>query len=291
VRAFKPDIIVGVSSIRASHVSRILRKPSISLDDTEHAKLVDLLYMPFTDIVLTPSSYKKDLGGKHVRYDGFTQFAHTHPRRFKPDPSVLESLGLREGEPYIVLRLVSWDASHDIGHHGIADPLRVVQELERYGRVFISSESRLDERLEPYRLKLPPEKFLDVLYYSTLYFGEGGTTAIECALMGTHGVLISTLAKYCGVYDDLGARELVWTYENAEDGLAQARRLLARKDLKEEGRMKLRRLLDEKIDLTGFLVWFVENYPRSVEETRSGPGAQDRFRGAAVVNSPAIGPA
>ena len=29
-----------------------------------------------------------------------------------------------------------------------------------------------------------------------------------------------------------------------------------------------RKLLDEKIDCTAFLVWFIEQYPHSAEETR-----------------------
>ena len=276
---FRPDIIVGACSIRASHVSRILRKPSISLDDTEHATLVDHLYMPFTDVVLTPGSYKKDIGRKQVRYDGFTQLAHTHPRRFKPDPSVLEGLGLKEGELFSVVRLVSWDASHDIGHHGIDDPARVVRELERFGRVFVSSEGPLDGRLEPYRLIIPPEKFLDVLYYSTLYFGEGGTTAIEAALLGTHAIHLSTTAKYCGVFDDLHAYGLLWISEDTNAALGQAKALLASAGLKGEGRAKLRRLLDDKIDVTRFLVWFVENYPESFRAMREHPEVQYQFKG------------
>lgn len=281
MRRFRPDIIVGASSIRGSHVARLLGKPSISLDDTEHASLVDLLYMPFTNVVLTPLSYKKDIGRKQVRYDGFAQMAHTHPRQFKPDPSVLKSLGLREDEAFIVVRLVSWDASHDIGHHGIDDPLKVVRELEKYGRVFISSESSLDETLEPYRLNLPTEKFLDLLYYCTLYFGEGGTTAIESALLGTHAIHISTTAKFCGVFDDLRSYDLLWISEDTGESLTLAKELLSRSRLKEEGRAKRKRLMDDKVDFTRFLVWFVENYPDSYRTMKSDPGAQAAFRGCA----------
>ena len=40
-----------------------------------------------------------------------------------------------------------------------------------------------------------------------------------------------------------------------------------------------RKLLNEKIDFTAFLTWFVENYPESVEETKKADAKfWDRFR-------------
>ena len=37
-------------------------------------------------------------------------------------------------------------------------------------------------------------------------------------------------------------------------------------------------MLSEKIDVTAFMVWFVENYPESVEIMKKNPDYQLRFQ-------------
>jgi predicted glycosyltransferase len=279
VKSFDPEVFVGFGSIRCSHISKLMGKKSVIFDDTEHAIEIQMLYAPFSDVIITPTFFKKDLGRKHVTYDGYSQLAHTHPNYFKPDPGVLNELGLTEDDIIIVIRLVSWSATHDVGHHGIMDKVKVVKELEKFGRVFISAECELEKELEKYRLGISPDKLHDLLYYSTLYYGEGGTTAIESALLGTHAIHVSTTAKYCGVFDDLSSYGLLWISEDTEESLELAKRLLSDKGLKKDGKEKLKKLLNDKIDVTKFMTWFVENYPESYEQMRSGPDVQYAFRG------------
>jgi uncharacterized protein len=49
-------------------------------------------------------------------------------------------------------------------------------------------------------------------------------------------------------------------------------------DLKEQWARKREKLLDEKIDVTAFMVWFVENYPKSFKIMKKNPTFQDRFK-------------
>jgi hypothetical protein len=280
-RRFGPDVFVSHASVRTGLASRLLGKKNITFDDTEHAKSIHMLFEPFSDVILTPLFYKKDLGGRHLRFDGFSQLASTHPNYFRPDPSVLDDLGLGIDEIFTVVRLVSWNASHDVGHHGIRDRLRAVRELERLGRVFVSAEGRLGPELERYRLRIAPEKLHDLLYYSSLCFSEGGTTAIEAALLGTHAIHVSSTAKYCGVFDDLNRYGLLWISEDSGESLRRAGELLSTPGIKEQGREKLKRLLGDKIDVTQFMVWFVEHYPESYREMKARPEIQYQFRGNA----------
>jgi hypothetical protein len=37
-------------------------------------------------------------------------------------------------------------------------------------------------------------------------------------------------------------------------------------------------MLKEKIDVTAFLVWFIENYPESVRIMREDPDYQEKFK-------------
>jgi predicted glycosyltransferase len=150
--------------------------------------------------------------------------------------------------------------------------------MEKYGRVLISSEGELGPEFARYKIDLPPEKFHDLLYYATLYVGEGGTTATEAALLGTHSILIDTSAERCGNFYDLHSYGLLWFTGDTREGLDIAKSLLEDPDTKRKGKQKLQKLLDEKIDINQFIVWLVENYPASISQVRGNPDMQYQFR-------------
>jgi hypothetical protein len=264
VRKFRPDIFLGFGSIRAAHASKLMGKPCIALDDTEHAKWEHLLYVPFTDAILTPACFNKDFGKKQIRYNGYTELAYLHPRYFKPNPSVLHEMGIEKNDPYILLRFVSWSASHDVGQHGIRNKYDLVKKLEKYGRVFISSEGSLPSELRSYSLSLSPEKIHDVLYFAHLYLGEGGTMATEAALLGTPSLFVSSLAGTMGNFIELEKKYgLMYSYKDPDRAVDHAIELLHQNKLKECWQQKRDLLLNDKIDVTEFLIDFVENYPGS----------------------------
>ena len=101
-----------------------LRKDHISFTDTEHATLGNLAFMPFTSVIVTPKSFRKNLGAKHFSFNGFMEQTYLDNRYFSKE-NVCELLGLKNNEKYILLRFVSWDASHDIGHSGIHDSVKL----------------------------------------------------------------------------------------------------------------------------------------------------------------------
>ena len=265
VKKFNPDLFLGFGSIRAAHVSRLLRNPCIALDDTEHAVFEHLLYVPFTDVIITPACFRKDFGKKHIRYQGYTELAYLHPDYFVPDPTVLKKIGCSPDDILILLRFVSWQAGHDIGQSGIRNRMGFIQELQKFGRVLISSEGQLEKDLEPLRLTLPPEQLHHLLYYATLYIGEGATIASECAMLGTHALYVNTLG--CGIQQDLEQRYcLVYNFNDREtmetSCLAKAVEMLKKQSIRYEGKIKQERLIHENISLTRFLVDFIEGYPR-----------------------------
>ena len=271
VKSFKPDIFVGFGSIRAAHVSRLIRKPCIAFDDTEHSKWEHRLYVPFTDVILTPTCFKKDFGKKQIRYNGYTELAHLHPNYFTPNLAVLDEMGLSKDDTLIILRFVSWTASHDVGHHGIQNKIELVRELEKYGRVLITSEGRLPKELEKYKIKVSPEKMHDLMYYATLLYGESATMASECAVLGTHAIYCDFAGR--GYTDEEEVKYgLVYNFKLDEDSirssLEKAVELFGDNNLKSLGKKKREKLLDDKIDVTAFMVWFIENYPESFLEMK-----------------------
>lgn len=275
-KEFDPDFFVGFGSICASHASTLLHKRCVNLEDTESSMEQIRLYLPFADAVCTPICFKRDLGGRQIRYNGYTGLTHLHPRYFRPDPAVLDELGLCRDDAFIILRFVSWTASHDFGQSGVRDKTDLVQRLEKFGRVLITSEMPLGGDLEDKRIKVAPEKLHHLLYYASLYVGEGGTTASEAAILGTHSIHISTTAKHCGVFQDLNNYGLMWTFDD-ERGVVEKASEIMQESPRRSGKIKREKLIGEKIDVTAFLSWFVENYPESFEIMRSDPHYQRRF--------------
>ena len=148
-KKFKPDLFLSFASPYAAHVAKILRKPHIAFTDTEHARAGILSFAPFTECIVTPDSFRKDFGSKHIRFNGFMELSYLHPNRYAPERNVLAELGVEDNEQFALFRFVSWGASHDIGQSGIPDKLKVslVLELCKRMKVFISSEGALPVEL------------------------------------------------------------------------------------------------------------------------------------------------
>jgi len=270
-RRFKPDILLAGSPALA-HVSLLLRKPYIYFIDTEHAGMTYRLTYLFADVICTPSCFRKEIRSmKHVTFNGYMELAYLHPNYFKPDPSVLDALGLSKDDKFIIMRLISWEAVHDVGQQGIGAKMRAqyISKLEQYGRVFISSEGKLGNEFEEYALRIAPEKFHSLLYYTQLYIGEGGSTATEAAILGTPSIHISSTAKYCGNFEDLHKNyKLIYTFSDDRQALEKAIEILEDPDSKRKWRERREKMLKEKIDVTAFMTDFIENFPESFYELR-----------------------
>ncbi len=265
VKEFKPDIFCGLGFIRNAHIARLLNKPSITFEDTEISKEQHILYLPFTTKVFTPECFLLNLGRKHIKYPSYHQLAYLHPRWFTPNEQILENMNLNKNEKFIIMRLIAWNATHDIGHKGIRDISSSIKKLEEFGKVFITSEKPIKDNLEKYRINVSPEKLHDLLYYASLYYGDGGTTAFEAATLGTHSILIDPTAKDCGLSYHMQKYQLFNFYENENISFKNAEELLNMKDLKNIGRNNQINILKENMDLTSFNIWLIENYPESIQ--------------------------
>jgi uncharacterized protein len=110
VRDFNPDLVVSHSSYHAALIGRLLGKPVITFEDTEHVPLLHPVNRLLSSRMVTPACFEKDLGPSHIRYEGYKELASLHPSRFVPLP-----LPGNLRKPYVLLRFVSWKAWHDKG--------------------------------------------------------------------------------------------------------------------------------------------------------------------------------
>jgi uncharacterized protein len=182
----------------------------------------------------------------------------------------------------MVMRFVSWDAYHDKGLNGFTDAnkIKAVKAFSKYAQVFISAEKDLPPALDPYKIQIPPEKMHDVLAHAALFFGESATMASESAVLGTAAVYLDQVGR--GYTDEEEIYGLVYNFKNGlpdqEHAIQKGLELLKKPNLKQEIQENRRRFLENKIDVTAFMVWFVENFPASRQKMLDDPDFQYRFR-------------
>ena len=275
-KRFRPDILMG-SSYNLAHASKLIRRPHIGFSDTEHANLAHWVLFPFSDVICTPLCFKKKTNHKkHVTFNGYMELAYLHPNYFEPDSSVLDDLRLSKNDKFMIMRLVSWEATHDIHSKGFSKDFleKAIKSLEKYGHVFITSERKLNKNLEKYKIRIPAEKLHSALYYASLYFGEGGTTAVEATLLGTPSVHIEAFktesgevvdaTKIHGNFDELvNEYKMLYTFADPNKAFNKALEILRDINAKKDMEKRRERLLKEKIDVTAFMTDFIENYPES----------------------------
>ena len=270
-KEFKPDILAAGAPYLA-HVSKLIGKPYICFTDSEPANLVSWLSFPFSNVICTPSCFRRRVNPKkHVAYNGYEELAYLHPSYFNPDLSVLDDLGLNKDDKFVIIRFVAWQASHDIGRKGLGVGTKraFVNELEKYHKVFITSESKLPEEFEKYRITIPPHRIHDLLYYAQMLIGDTQTMTTEAGILGTPAIRCNSFVgeNDMGNFIELEKKyDLIYSYRDPDKALSKALELLKTDNLKREWQKKREKLLSEKIDVTKFMVEFIENYPRSFHE-------------------------
>ena len=277
-KVFKPDLFLSFASPYAAHVATVMNKPHISFTDTENARLGIMSFSPFTDCIITPDAFKGNFGSKHVKFKGFMELCYLHPKYFQPNKAVLLELGLTEKGSFALLRFVSWGANHDIGQSGIPDASKIelAKKLSKKMKVLISSECKMPEELIRYKIQISPEKIHDILALATIYVGEGATMASESAMLGTPAIYVNSLTA--GTIEEQQNYGLLFSYRNYDGVLSKVEELIDNSSMKQEFIKKRDKMLNDQIDVTSFMVWFVENYPESFKIMRENPEYQERFR-------------
>jgi uncharacterized protein len=264
-KKYKPDLFISFCSPYAAQVSRLYGKPHIAFTDTEHSRLLRMSYLPNTDYILSPSCYQQNLGRKHFTFEGYKELAYLHKNYFTPDKDILDILGIKEGDHYAIVRFISWKALHDMGHKGLSlyDKIRIVQTLTKYLKVFISSEEELPEEIKRYRINLAPEKIHDALAFADLFVGEGASMVSECAVLGIPAIYNYLQFGYLKEQEE--KYQLIFKLHKIDDIIEKSKQLILDPATVQKWQERRKKMLAEKIDVTDYMVNFVDAYPKSVE--------------------------
>lgn len=285
VKKQKIDLLTG-STVEVAQVGWLTRKYRINTgeDDMRVVPLFQKMGGPFVQTILSPVSCDNwKLEPKSVKYAGFHKLAYLHPNQFTPDKCVVEKY-FPVDKPYFILRFAQLKAYHDIASHarGINTEIaqHLIDTLSPYGDVYITSERELEPQFEKYRLQINPLDIHHVLAFAKLYIGDSQSMAVEAAMLGTPSLRFNDFAGKIGVLEELEHKyELTCAipssdpqrlYEKIEEWLTMS-------DLMVLFQARRRQMLSEKIDVTAFFTWFIENYPESRRIMRDDPGYQWSF--------------
>ena len=280
------DVLVG-STPEVAQIGWLLHRRSMIMAEDDAAIVPQFIkaVKPFVDAYLSPITCDNGvLEPKTTHYAGFHKLAYLHPNQFTPDPKVVDRYFPHQ-EPYFLLRFAQLNAYHDVSAHAKGFDKEIAQGLiERllpYGKVFITSERPLEPELEQYRLNINPLDIHHVMFFAKLYIGDSQSMAVEAAMLGTPSLRFNDFAGKIGVLEELEHKyELTYAIPSSDSRRLYAKvvELLAMPNLQEVFQQRRQTMLSDKIDVTAFFTWFIENYPESQKLMWDNPDYQYRFK-------------
>jgi len=189
-----------------------IRNISFNDDDADVVPAIAYTSYPFANKVLcTTWTRMSQFESNAIFYNSFHELFYLHPKRFTKNlHQALISLQMRTLPPYIIIRLSSLEAHHDVNAKGISEALlkTIIHKIECKFQVFISSEKKLFPPFTKYQLKIAPSEIHNVLAHASACIGDSQTMIAEAAVLGVPALRISSFSKKIGYLEELERRGL-----------------------------------------------------------------------------------
>lgn len=283
IKKEKFDIILS-SSAELGIIAKLLKTHFINVfeDDLSLFPRYSKILIPFVDTLLVSESCNTlKWSSKTVKYNGNQELAYLHPNYFKPDIKVAEKY-IDLNKRNFIVRFSKLDAWHDSGKRGVSEEIfkNIISILEPYGNILVTSESNLKKEYERYCLRLPASDIHHILYFCDLYIGDSQTMTAEAAVLGTPAIRFNDFVGKIGYLEELEKSGLTFGVptDNEYELYSTITKLIGKPNLKEEFKNKREKFLKNKIDLTSFMTWFIENFPESFKIMKENPDYQNRFK-------------
>lgn len=274
---FKPDLMIG-SDPSIAHIGKMFKIPVLTVleDDAHVVKDLAEITFPFSSHIIAPSSC--DCGRwnfKKISYAGYMKLAYLHPNCF--------DCGQIAPEGTALIRLSSLNAFHDIGIRGFDEEVlnKMIEKLAGKYRILISAEGELSPIYHKYLLKISPNDLHKVLSKSSILISDSQSMTMEAAMLGVPSIRYSDFAGRIGVLEELEhTYKLTYGIKPGEPlkVLQKIDEILNISNLHKEFQRRRRLMLNDKIDVTRFFTWLIQNYPRSISELKSHPEMQYQFK-------------
>jgi hypothetical protein len=284
IKKYKIDTILA-SSGELGPLAKFFNIPFINVfeDDLTLFPMYSNLLGPFINSLVVPVSCNTGKWGyKTIKFSGYRELAYLHPNNFKPDYSKVAKYFDSKRKNFII-RFAKLDAWHDNKILGLTNSIfeNIIKILEPYGNILITSEIELDPKYEKYSFNIPASDIHHVLYYADMYIGDSQTMTAEAAVLGTPAIRFNDFVGKLGYLEELEHRYML-TYgvrpSDPEKMYTIVNNLLKISDLKQEWQLRRKKMLSDKIDVSAFIVWFIENYPISKKIMKNNSAFQYNFR-------------
>jgi predicted glycosyltransferase len=281
---FKPNLLIGTDASIAQ-IGKLLRIDRITIleDDYNIIKsLADITY-PFTQTIFCPTVCDVGkLDTKKIGYEGYMKLGYLHPNVFHFNQGIVDKYQVKE--KYAIIRLAKLTAHHDFGIKGIDTELldKLIDILEKESfQVLLSTEDVIDEKYQSYILKINPNDIHHLLAKASLLICDSQSMSVEASMLGIPSLRVSSFAGKISVLEELEKKyQLTFGIHpnNIEVLFEKLEELLSFKNLKKKFKKRREAMLEDKIDVSSFFTWFIENYPKSIKIVKDDPNYPKRFK-------------
>lgn len=255
----RPDLCISHGSPYLAIAAKVNALPHIMFNDTEKAAFFKQVVQWCAPDTYVPDCFLERDIPQVKRLPSYMELGYLHPDLFAPDTELSKGLG----ENYTLLRYVSHSAMHDFGTKIPADDDKraVIEKLETFGPVWISSETALPSGLEKYRIPVKSCHIHHAIAGARLVMGESATMCTEAAVLGIPSIHIHK--NRWGYVKELEQRYgLIRHFSDRGEGpraaLDAAVTILQDPEGMEENRVRRQRLLSEKKNMTELMIQIVE---------------------------------
>ena len=280
----KPDLLIGTdSSIAIIGAMLSIKCITILEDDYDVIKTMAMITNPFTTIILSPEVC--DVGPwkqKKIGYKGYMKLGYLHPGVFHADKKVVAKYEIPQN--FVLIRLARLTAHHDFGISGINEQLldKILEICASHGTVVrISSEAGLDEKYQKHELSINPSDIHHILANASLLICDSQSMSVESAMLGVPSIRYSDFAGRISVLEELEHKyHLTFGINTCQPEMlfSKTDELLSMNDVKSEFQRRRQLMLNDKIDVSSFMVWFLSNFPVSFTIMKENPDYQWKFR-------------
>jgi predicted glycosyltransferase len=252
---FRPGISMSLSSPYLALLSSITGITCITYDDTDlNPRLLPLIKR--STCLLSPATYPHKFHDRHFHLPVFKELAYLHPTAFRVE---------KKGKG-VFFRITRTDSVHHTSGSRLElnTLINKIEALSQQHPICLSSEVAVEcDHIQSVRRADPLHIHRD-LAGCKAFWGNSATMAAEAAVMGIPAIFVS--AEKFAYISELEAYGLLFYYHPSQLQLSleKLEQILTADLPGEQIRESHARMLKEKIDMTAFMTWLLENLPDSI---------------------------
>lgn len=193
VKKNKYDLLAGTAIVQLAIIGKILRIPSIGLNDDPEFKSVMKILKGYLDVLYVPES--TSLKNKNIiQFKGLKEWSYLSPKYFEPNKAILNEYDLNEKD-YFFIRYVD---NKTMNYDFIEDDLieKIINRIIKDKKVVLSLEdkSKVNKFSNCLILDEPVKDIHSLIFFSRMVISNGDSIPREGALLGVESL-------YCGHRD------------------------------------------------------------------------------------------